>query len=66
MVCKSFQVEENKEFLSELTMKKSGIKSFLSNENKVKPNVPNYAKRQKKAEEMSNKQPKDMNRERKF
>ena len=46
-------------------MKKSGIKSFLSNENKVKPNVPNNAKRQKKAEEMSNKQPKDMNRERK-
>ena len=46
-------------------MKKSGIKSFLSNKNKVKQKK-NYAKCQKKAEEMSNKQPKDMNRERKF
>ena len=36
-------------------MKKSGIKSFLSNKNKVKQKK-NYAKCQKKAEEMSNKQ----------
>ena len=44
---------------------KSGIKSLLANEIKVKQKKKYMQNVKKKAEEMSNKQPKDMNRERK-
>ena len=72
MVCKSLQVEElqirvdtwKQGVLIWNNYGKIGIKSFLANETKVKQkkNMQNV----KKVEEMSNKQPKNMNRERKF